>query len=156
MLTNNLLRQIVVWAVIVLLISSGVFYVRDYILKNKNNTDIYNKENYGYNEFQLINVTSEIVVNRYFQDLKDKILNDTYQAYKLLSSNSLEQFNSYEAFSNYINSRKEKIQGLYVSKYTEQNNGKRYIVVDQYNNQYTFLIDAVLVYKVSINYSSNF
>lgn len=137
----------------------GAVIVKKYF--NKDN-DFYSaneiKDKYEYNEFKFYNVTTELLIQRYFVDFKEKMLNDTLSAYKLLGNNTKKVHKNYSDFQKFVEDNKDKIISSYIVKYTVKK-GKstnNYIVVDQFDNQYTFTSKAVLVYTVNLElYNEN-
>lgn len=156
---SRLVKQIIICCFIVIICGVVVFLVRGYFLDSDNNEfNVTNelKEKYEYNEFQVINVTTEMLIQRYFVDFKSKLLTSPKEAYDLLSSESKKEFDNYTSFSEFINNNIEQIRTSTIEKYTIQNfdNSQRYIVLDQYNNKYTFTAKAILVYEVTLDFNN--
>lgn len=156
---SRLVKQIIICCFIVIICGVVVFLVRGYFLDSDNNKfNVTNelKEKYEYNEFQVINVTTEMLIQRYFVDFKSKLLTSPKEAYDLLSSESKKEFDNYTSFSEFINNNIEQIRTSTIEKYTIQNfdSSQRYIVLDQYNNKYTFTAKAILVYEVTLDFNN--
>lgn len=156
---SRLVKQIIICCFIVIICGVVVFLVRGYFLDSDNNEfNVTNelKEKYEYNEFQVINVTTEMLIQRYFVDFKSKLLTSPKEAYDLLSRESKKEFDNYTSFSEFINNNIEQIRTSTIEKYTIQNfdNSQRYIVLDQYNNKYTFTAKAILVYEVTLDFNN--
>ena len=156
---SRLVKQIIICCFIVIICGVVVFLVRGYFLDSDNNEfNVTNelKEKYEYNEFQVINVTTEMLIQRYFVDFKSKLLTSPKEAYDLLSSESKKEFDNYTSFSEFINNNIEQIRTSTIEKYTIQNfdSSQRYIVLDQYNNKYTFTAKAILVYEVTLDFNN--
>ncbi len=158
----NLIKQILVCILLVIVVGVSVFIIKDHFFPlNNEKADVFDnivKDKYKNNEFQLINVSTEVLMQRYFNNFKGKMLNDTHEAYKLLSEDTKNIFGSYEQFEQFINTHVDKLSLSRCTSYSLQQNKdvKRYIILDQYGNQYIFSAIAVLNYNVDINYSSNF
>ena len=152
---SNSVKQIIICIIILLLCGIGAFFVKEYLLDEEqelsSNTEI--KEKYEYNEYSLVNVTNEIIIQRYFVDFKEKMLNSKEDAYKLLDSDTKEKYDDYNSFKEYVDNSLEELKNSYIVRYDIQKNGSttNYIVVDQYNNKYTFKAKAVLVYTVNLD-----
>ncbi len=155
---NNLFKQVIICTLIIAIVGLGALSLRNYLFPNEQkDDDSSDNGTYFYNEFQVVNVTTEVLIQRYFIDFKDKLITNPEKAYQLLLTDTKDQFESYSNFLEFVNNHLDMISSSYIKEYTIQSNGRndRYIIVDQYGNQYTFDIKAVLVYEVSINYSSN-
>ncbi len=155
---SNTIKQIIICIFIIAIVGVGAFYIKDYLAPTYDNESDYGKDAYAYNEFQITNVTTEVLIQRYFQDFKYKVINSPKEAYDLLSNNSKNNFSDYSSFLDFVNKKMDKIVDVSVKQYTVQGNSKNptYIVIDQYGNQYTFSCRAVLIYEIDIKYSSNF
>ena len=156
---SRLVKQIIICCFIVIICGVVVFLVRGYFLDSDNNKfNVTNelKEKYEYNEFQVINVTTEMLIQRYFIDFKSKLLTSPKEAYDLLSRESKKEFDNYTSFLEFINNNIEQIRTSTIEKYTIQNfdSSQRYIVLDQYNNKYTFTAKAILVYEVTLDFNN--
>ena len=152
---NNLFKQVIICTLIIAIVGLGALSLRNYLFPNEQkDDDSSDNGTYFYNEFQVVNVTTEVLIQRYFIDFKDKLITNPEKAYQLLLTDTKDQFESYSNFLEFVNNHLDMISSSYIKEYTIQSNGRndRYIIVDQYGNQYTFDIKAVLVYEVSINY----
>lgn len=155
---SDTIKQIIICIIIVVTTGVVAFLAKDYFFtSNKainNNTAI--KDKYEYNEYKLVNVTNEVIVQRYLMDFKDKMLTSTMEAYNLLDDDTKEKYESYDDFKMYVDNNKEKIKESYAVKFNIQTKGNstNYIVIDQYNNKYTFMSKAVLIYSVNLELSN--
>ena len=156
---SDSIKQIIICAIIMISFVIGAIFVKKYFTSDNelsSNAEI--KEKYDYNEFRLLNVTNEVLIQRYFVDFKDKMLNDTMSAYNLLGSKAKETYKNYSEFKNFVDSKREEILSSYIVKYNikKGKSSNNYIVVDQFDNQYTFTSKAVLVYTVNLElYNEN-
>jgi len=156
---SDSIKQIIIFAIIMVSFVIGTVIMKKYFVSDNdfiNDNEI--KDKYEYNEFRLSNVTNEVLIQRYFIDFKDKMLNDTLSAYNMLGNSTKDTYKTYDEFKSFVDSNKTKILSSYIVKYNIQH-GKstnNYIVVDQYDNQYTFTAKAVLVYTVNLElYNEN-
>lgn len=153
---------IVFCAFLVVCVGVGAFLIKIYFFQddiNKefevdNGTTI--KEKYNYNEFQLIDVSTEVLIRRYFIDFKQKMLNEPEEAYKLLDSKTKEKYSDYFSFKTYIDNNIDYIEAITIKGYTTKKlkNSNVYKVIDQYDNRYTFTAKAVMVYKVTLEFDN--
>lgn len=152
---SSLIRQIIICVIIVIICAAAAFLVKGYFINSEEKelvspTDI--KDKYEYNEYQLVNVTTEMLIQRYFVDFKDKLLTSTEEAYKLLDEDSKAMYESYNDFKKFVEQNDVELRTSYITKYTAQKKGKKnvYTIVDQFNRKYTFTAKAVLVYEVNL------
>lgn len=153
---SNLVKQICICILIVLICGVIVFLVKGYFLPNTNNDTITSpteiKDKYQYNEYKLVNVTDEMIVQRYLVDFKDKILNSLDEAYKLLDNSTKNKYKDYYDFKDTVNNHMSELKTARVDKYNVQKNKSinKYIIIDQYNNKYIFSAKAVLLYEIGL------
>jgi len=150
---SNTVKQIIICFIILIVCGVGAFLIKGYVFEDDNefSNEIVIKDKYEYNEYQLSNVTNETLIQRYFIDFKEKMLTSTDEAYKLLDSDTKEKYETYYDFKDYIDSNIEQLRTSYIVKYNIQKSGSttNYIVVDQFDNKYTFMSKAVLLYTVN-------
>ena len=156
---SNLVKQIAICVIIVIVCGVVAFLIKGFFIEDGN--DEFSvpeevKEKYEYNEFQVINVTTEMLIQRYFVDFKSKMISSPREAYDLLNSETKENFKNYSDFEIFIDNNRDQIRTAVIQKYTIQNfNGSdRYILLDQYNNKYTFTAKAILVYNVALDFDN--
>ena len=104
-----------------------------------------NKDNL--NNYDTSVVNEETLMNRLWNDFKNKLINDPKQAYKLVNKNSKSVFTNYEIFEKSIN----KILGSKIIKY--RSSGKTISIIDQNNYKYKFVYNSPISYSVSIENS---
>lgn len=155
---SNLIKQIIICVFIVIICGTVAFLIKGYYFNEtiQEITASEIKDKYEYNEYRLVNVTTETVIQRYFVDFKSKLLTSLEEAYKLLDSDSKNKYNDYTSFKETINNYIDEIKGASINKYTVQTGDSitKYIIVDQYNNKYIFTTKAVLVYKVNLEFDN--
>lgn len=155
---SNLIKQIIICVFIVIICGTVAFLIKGYYFNDtiKEITSPEIKDKYEYNEYKLVNVTTEMVIQRYFVDFKSKLLTSLEDAYKLLDSDSKNKYNDYSSFKETINDNIDEIRSATINKYTVQTGDSinKYTIVDQYNNKYTFTAKAVLVYKVNLEFAN--
>ena len=159
MLSNSLKKIIF----LVLLLICGIVALLTFKLINKeekqnNDEFIEIKEKYEYNEFKFLTVTDKLLIQRYFVNFKDKLLTSPEDAYKLVDNETKEKYPNYVDFKEYINLKYDEIYLSKVEKYSIKTKGNKniYVILDQFNNMYTFDTTAILIYKVNIDlYNEN-
>ena len=156
---SNLVKQIAICVIIVIVCGVVAFLIKGFFIEDGN--DKFSvpeevKDKYEYNEFQIVNVTTEMLIQRYFVDFKSKMISSPREAYDLLNSETKENFKNYSDFEIFIDNNRDQIRTAVIQKYTIQNfNGSdRYILLDQYNNKYTFTAKAILVYNVALDFDN--
>lgn len=158
---SELTKQIIICIIIIVVCGICAIYIKNRFFPSENKNESFStevKDKYGYNEFQLVNVTNEVLIQRYFVDFKNKLLYDSEKAYSLLDSNTKKKYNTYEDFKDYIDNNMENIIESSIVKFDirKGKNNTTYILIDQFNNMYTFVSKAVLVYKVNLDlYNEN-
>lgn len=104
-------------------------------------TDVeYIKKNYQVNEYRNVTIDLIDLLNEYYRDYVDKLINSPKEAYEMLTSESKEDFeNDFEKFNNYV--KKIKTIGLKTSKVTEYRTNKgritSYDIIDSEGNKFT-------------------
>lgn len=145
---NN--KVIVIIFVLTIMIAIGVFIynkttpVENYEknLTEAEATDVeYIKKNYKVNEYHNVSVELIDILNEYYRDYVNKLIDSPKEAYEMLTSESKEDFgNSYEEFNKYI--KKINTLRLSTSKVSEYrtNKGriKSYDIIDTEGNKFTF------------------
>lgn len=128
-----------------------------YPLKGNNYEKIINsikKVNIEKNEYNKIKssslTNSETICVLYLSDYVDKLNNDIEESYKLLNDNMKEKYATIDMFKAYLEVNKEKITTK-AEKCAKE--GNSYMVIDANNNNYTFYEEAVMNYKVSVNFN---
>ena len=132
-------------------------YLNDYI----NNSD-YSQENIktlklqensieknDNNHYVPINVSSEEMAKKYFEDFKEKIEDNPREIYNLLDGDYKNAiFSDYAYFNEYFNQQKSKIEDATLLGYKVKNyeNYNQYICVDSNNYYYIFNVEAVMKY----------
>lgn len=149
-----MIKQIIICIIIVILCGVGAFFAKEYFLKdnNKSFSSQQIKDKYEYNEYTLVNVTTEMLIQRYLVDFKDKLLHSKEEAYQLLDNESKNKYKTYSEFRNFMDENIDKLSTSMISKYTtiKKDSSTKYIILDQYGYKYTFTTSAVLVYKVNL------
>ncbi len=156
---SSLVKQVTICIITVLIVGVGAFLVKGFFIDEGN--DKFNvtnelKEKYEYNEFQVINVTTEMLIQRYFVDFKSKMISSPREAYDLLNYETKERFESYSDFEIFRDNNIDQIRTAVIEQYAVQNfdGSDQYILLDQYNNKYTFTAKAILVYNVALDFDN--
>lgn len=153
---SNLVKQIFICVLIIVGCGVAAFLIKGYFLPDNTKYDIVSpdeiKEKYEYNEFNIVNVTTEMLIQRYLVDFKDKLLTSPDEAYKLLDSDTKQKYNDYYHFKEMIDVHFNEFKLAYVDKYSVQKNKttNKYTIVDQFGNKYIFSAKAVLLYNVNL------
>lgn len=113
------------------------------------------KEKYEYNEFEFLNVSTEDLIQIYFNRYKDNMLNDIQKAYNILDKEYREKrFGDINGYKSYIDKNYDKVgQAILISyKLDSTNNGyTQYVCLDQYGNYYIFRENAIMDYTVILD-----
>lgn len=137
--------------------------------------------NNSYNTISYQYFSEQDIVEKYFQDYLNNMLYDIEKAYEFLNDEYREnRFKSMEDFQNYIQSNQSKmlkmcknarkqytdfstyeeyeeyyrtVSNFGLSKYSieETENGKRYICIDSYGNNYIFNVSSIMQYSVILD-----
>ena len=107
-----------------------------------------------YNTFDYLEISDAKMATKYFNDYKDKMLNDYEEAYDLLDNEyKLKRFESISNFKEYRDEnieeiKKTEIKSFLVNYYTDYN---EYVCKDQYENLYIFKEKAVMDYTLKLD-----
>jgi len=94
------------------------------------------------------------VCKLYFSDYTDKLFNNIEEAYSLLDKETIQKYSSLDEFKNFIDRNKNRITSLSKLCGSKENKEDRiYVVVDKNENVYSFQEEAVMMYKVNINFN---
>lgn len=110
-------------------------------------TDVeYVKKNYQVNEYHNVSIELIDILNEYYRDYVNKLINSPEEAYEMLTSESKEDFgNSFEEFNEYV--KKINTLRLSTSKVSEYrtNKGriKSYDIIDTEGNKFTIYEKSV-------------
>lgn len=118
------------------------------IRKIKINKNMYNSivSSYTFNDVDICKL--------YFSDYIDKLFNNIGEAYALLDKETVSKYSSLDTFKNELNKNKlTSLSSMCGSK--ENSNGRVYVVIDKNDNTYSFKEEAVMKYKVNINFNNN-
>lgn len=103
----------------------------------------------SYNDYTFKYITTENLVSRLHNDYKNKLINDSKEAYKIINKKGENKlFVNYDEFEKYINKNKEKFIYSNIKKYSSEGNTIK--IIDQYNYKYTFEYNNPVDYKVTI------
>ena len=112
------------------------------------------KTKYECNEFSIINMSTHELLQIYFNNYKNAVLEEPEKAYNLLEKEYREKrFGSIEAYKLYIENNKEKITISAIDSYQVKQDGdnNRYICIDTEGNYYIFNETAVMDYTVILD-----
>lgn len=111
-------------------------------------------EKNNYNEYTKVNARDSYIVSQIFLEYKEKMLNDTQEAYKLLDLEySKKKYGNYENFKTYVEQNEEKIKYASISKYqvTENSGKKEYVCIDNNGKYYIFIEEAIAQFDVVLD-----
>lgn len=107
-----------------------------------------------YNELEVSNLTEEEIANKYFIDLKEKMISNLDTAYHVLDEEYKDKrFPKLSDFQEYIEENIQYIQNMILTKYSiESKDGyTQYLCVDNYQNNYIFKVTSVMKYTVLLD-----
>lgn len=121
--------------------------------KNYKEEYIEPKTKYECNEFSIINITTNELLQMYFNDYKNAVLQEPEKAYNLLEEQYREKkFGSVESYKKYIENNKETITTAILDSYqVKEGENNRYICIDQNGNYYIFNETAIMDYTVVLD-----
>lgn len=105
------------------------------------------------NKFKPLEPTDEEKCQMLLDDIIDKLINDTQQAYNLLTDKcKQESFPTYQDLKKYVEEKEDFENSINAKKYKieKEVGNTTYIVIDEYNNQYIFYETTPLNYTVEI------
>ena len=121
--------------------------------KNYEEQYIAPKTRYECNEFSIINVTTNELLQMYFNDYKNAVLQEPEKAYNILQEQYREEkFGSFEEYKKYIENNKETITTATLESYqVKDEETNRYICIDQNGRYYIFDETAIMDYTVILD-----
>lgn len=151
-------------------IESEVYYILNYDINNRvfslelineqdyqreiksNNFDFKKINTNGDNMFEYTTITKSTLVNIYFYDFIRNIFSNPQYAYNSLTTDTKNiYFDTYDKFINEISNNNEYYSNIKFLEYNISNN--IYYYKDNYGNVYTFIINGVMNYTVTIDFS---
>ena len=108
-----------------------------------------------YNFFRIETISVERLVKIYMDFYKTIVIKYPELIYNNYLDNEYKKarYGTVEEFKRYIEKNKEEIQNLRATKYLIENseNGKNYVVLDQYQNTYQFYETSTMQYKIKLD-----
>lgn len=108
-----------------------------------------------YNFFRIETISVERLVKIYMDFYKTIVIKYPELIYNNYLDNEYKKarYRTVEEFKRYIEKNKEEIQNLRATKYLIENseNGKNYVVLDQYQNTYQFYETSTMQYKIKLD-----
>ena len=112
-------------------------------------------ENHIYNKFVIKNISTEELIRKYMSNFKKMLLNHTDIAYEnyLDEDYKKERFGELDNLVDFVNKNREELNGVEPSQYLVEfeDNEKKYVILDQYQNTYEFYETATMSYKVRLD-----
>ena len=161
MKNNNRDKIVIISLVIILLLIVSIMVIIKIINNNKLNKS-YEIDNSGEvyyeikknkaNEYKIMNVDEEFIINSYFNYIKKILVNDKVKAYQLLNKSDLDKYKTQEEFDNYVNKIiSDDFLNRSIQKYNISGVGTRVItIIDDRNYKYVINEDGVWNIKYSI------
>lgn len=110
-------------------------------------------KNNNYNKFNYKNISEATLATYYLNNFINLIYEDSKIAYATISTDTREKyFNNYNNFVSFVNNHNEMFNNIIVSSYYFSNNNC--YCVDNYGNEYEFIITSVNKYIVSIYFKN--
>ncbi len=154
-------KGVVIIFILTVLVAAALFIYNkvtyeEYTDKNLTEEEVkdipYIKKNYEVNEYQNVTIDLIDLLNDYYRDYINKLINDPKTAYELLTVESKESFgNNYDEFKKYV----DKINTLQlktskVAEYrTNKGRIKNYDIIDTSDNRFTIYEKSVWDYEIS-------
>ena len=161
MKNNNRDKIVIISLVIILLLIISIMVIIKIINNNKlnksyeidNSNEVYYeiKKNKA-NEYKIMNVDEEFIINSYFNYIKKILVNDKVKAYQLLNKSDLDKYKTQEEFNNYVNKIiSDDFLNRSIQKYNISGVGTRVItIIDDRNYKYVINEDGIWNIKYSI------
>lgn len=111
-------------------------------------------ESNHYNQFTYVSATTDYIVTQYFSNFKDKVLNNTKDAYELLDEEYRnKRYGNYESYEKYVKENYDEIQDASISKYLVNNyeDYTEYVCLDENGRYYIFRQSTMLDYSVILD-----
>ncbi len=112
-------------------------------------------ENHIYNKFSIKTISTEELIKKYMSHFMNILINHTEIAYEnyLDEEYKKKRFGELEQLMDFVNKNKEELNGVEPSQYLVEfdDNAKKYVILDQYQNTYEFYETATMVYKVRLD-----
>lgn len=156
------IRNIIIACVVLII---ALVIIMNIVKKDSSNTaieeerqyipeDFVIKDRYEYNEFQYASISTERLLQIYLNEYIYQCLYDTEAAFNLLDEEYKEKrFGTYDAYLEYINAERNNIINAKIQTFStyEYDNGREYIIEDQFGRIYVFEAEAVMEYKVMLD-----
>lgn len=112
-------------------------------------------ENHIYNKFSIKTISTEELIRKYMSNFMHILVNHTDIAYEnyLDEEYEKERFGELDNLIDFVNKNKEELDGVEPSQYLVEfeDNEKKYVILDQYQNTYEFYETTTMSYKVRLD-----
>lgn len=153
-------KLVVILFILTVLIAVGLFIYNksnvenlDKNLTEEEATDVpYIKKNYEVNEYHNVSIDLIDLLNDYYHDYVNKIINNPKEAYEMLTSEAKEDFgNNYDDFKEYIDKINTVTFRTGSVKEYRTNKGRipSYDIIDDAGNRFTIYEKSVWDYEIS-------
>lgn len=107
-------------------------------------------EENNYNYFMMVYANDTMIVNKYFDNLKQLLIYNPNQLYEILDKDYKEKkFQNSQNFINYLRRISNRFTNLEVTKYQYKDGIIK--IIDNYDNYYTFKISELMKYTVLLD-----
>lgn len=158
------LKKWIIISIIVIFILLLIIFVINTINKSKKPDSIFKQndedihydtiEFVEYNEITPSYISDMQMCNIYLLDYKNNAINYPEIAYELLDKEYREKrFKNLQGYKDYVNSNLDKLYQIKLSQYQikQENDGNRYICIDQFGNYYIFKETFIMKYTVILD-----
>ena len=112
-------------------------------------------ENHIYNKFSIKTISTEELIREYMSNFMHILVNHPDIAYEnyLDEEYKKERFGELDNLVDFVNKNREELNGVEPSQYLVEfeDNEKKYVILDQYQNTYEFYETATMSYKVRLD-----
>ncbi len=112
-------------------------------------------ENHIYNKFSIKTISTEELIRKYMSYFMNILINHTEIAYEnyLDDEYKKKRFGELGELMEFVNNNKEELNEIVPSQYLVEfdDNSKKYVILDQFQNTYEFYETETMVYKVRLD-----
>lgn len=129
-------------------------YLKKHGYESLNKNIFFKIDNNGYNVFDNKEIEDNQVVSEYFYNYKYNMLYNSQKGYSILEKSYKDKrFGSLENYKKYINDNYNSLENSILTKYQieENENGKKYICLDNFGNYYIFNVKKIMDYDLMLD-----
>ena len=108
----------------------------------------------NYNSFDFVNTDDKYVINQYFSEYQNKLLNNVDSAYELLNEEYREKkYGDFQEFRTYVEENYEELRNNSLTQYliNQFDEYKEYVCIDANNHYYIFIEKSITDYDVILD-----